>query len=132
MLSLDELNWIESLGLSPIQGHQLRLLAHGLRTLQRIAGRRQGAVPALISIESWVKEQPQMAEDADFAKAFVRELASLGVQFNQLAKAKDGTPLGLELADLLTLLEQKLPSRPDLDETDPNCDHRSLIPAPSP
>ena len=132
MLSPDELNWIESLGLPLFERHQLRLMAHGLRTLQTIAGRAQGAVPSRMSIEHWVSKQPRMAEDALFCQSFVQELTKLADQLDQLARERSLEPLSLELIDLQAWISQKPSPRPDLGGEEPNCDHRNLIPEPSP
>lgn len=132
MLSLDDQRWIESLCLPAWKEHQLRLLAHGLRTLQTIAARRQGETPASAIIQSWVLRQPQIAEDHDFTKAFVRELVGLGGQLNRLAMNRSVTPLSLELADLLAWIEEHRSPGPNLNEPDPGCDHRDRISPTSP
>ncbi len=129
MLSSEDQHWIESLCLPAWENHQLRLLAHGLRTLQTIAARRQGDTPARASIQSWVLGQPQIGDDPGFTQAFVRELVALGDQFDQLATNRSVTPLSLELTDLLAwILEHRSPS-PNLSEQDPGCDHRDRISA---
>ena len=132
MLSLDDQHWIESLCLPAWEDHQLRLLAHGLRTLQTIAVSCHGETPASATIRSWVLEQPQIAEDPAFAQAFVRELVGLGSQFDRLATHRSVTPLSLELADLLALIKEHRPPSPELAEPDPGCDHRDRISAPPP
>ena len=132
MLSPDDQRWIEGLSLSAREDHQLRLLAHGLRTLQSIAARRQGELPATATIQSWVLAQPQIAEDQGFTHAFVRELVGLGTQLDRLARNRSRTPLGLELADLLTWIEEHQSANPKLAEPNPGCDHFERISAPSP
>jgi hypothetical protein len=132
VLSIDEQNWIASLSLAPKDEHQLRLLAHGLRTLQTIASRHQGESPSRATIESWVLGQPQIAEDPGFARAFVRELIGLGALFDRLATNRSVTPLSLELADLLIWIEAHRSHSPNLAEPDPGCDHPVRISAPSP
>jgi hypothetical protein len=132
VLSPDDLDWIEGLTLPAREGHQLRLLAHGLRTLQTIAARRQGPTPARGAIEAWVLGQPQIAEDPSFVQAFVRELVGLGAQLDRLAKNRSMTPLNLELADLLAWIEDHRSPSPNLAEPDPGCDHLDRISAPSP
>jgi hypothetical protein len=132
VLSPNDHDWIEGLALPAREGHQLRLLAHGLRTLQTIAARRQGPTPARGAIESWVLGQPQIAEDPSFVQAFVRELVGLGAQLDRLAKNRSMTPLNLELADLLAWIEDHRSPSPNLAEPDPGCDHLDRISAPSP
>ena len=132
MLSPDDQHWIENLALPAREDHQLRLLAHGLRTLQTIAARRQGETPASGTIQAWVLGQPQIAEDAGFVQAFVRELVGLGAQLDRLATNRSVTPLSLELADLLAWIKEHRSPSPNLAEPDPGCDHRDRISAPSP
>jgi hypothetical protein len=132
VLSPDDQYWIEVLGLPAREEHKLRLLAHGLRTLQTIAARRQGPTPARVSIESWVLGQPLIAEDTGFVQAFVRELVGLGGQLDRLAKNRSMTPLSLELPDLLAWIEEHRSPNPNITEPDPGCDHRDRISAPSP
>ena len=132
MLSPDEQHWIESLSLPAWEDHQLRLLAHGLRTLQTIASRRQGETPSSATIQAWVQAQPQIAADPGFTQAFVRELVGLGALFDRLATNRSVTPLSLELADLFTLIEEHRSPSPNLAEPDPGCDHREQIYAQSP
>ena len=132
MLSPDDQYWIEVLGLPAREEHKLRLLAHGLRTLQTIAARRQGPTPARGAIESWVLGQPQIAEDPSFVQAFVRELVGLGAQLDRLAKNRSMTPLSLELPDLLAWIEEHRSPNPNIMEPDPGCYHRDRISAPSP
>jgi hypothetical protein len=123
VLSIDDLRWIESLSLAPKEDHQLRLLAHGLRTLQTIASRHQGESPSRATIESWVLGQPQIAEDPGFARAF-------GALLDRLAKNRSVTPLSLELDDLLIWIEAHRSPIPNLAEPEPDCDHRVRISAP--
>jgi hypothetical protein len=132
VLSIDEQHWIEGLSLAPKQDHQLRLLAHGLRTLQTIASRRHGESPSSATIESWVLGQPQIAEDPGFTQAFVRELVGLGALLDRIATNQSITPLSLELADLLVWIEAHGSPHPNLAEPDPACDHRVRISAPFP
>jgi hypothetical protein len=132
VLSPDEQRWIESLALPAREDHQLRLLAHGLRTLQTIASRRQGELPARATIESWVLAQPQIAGDQGFAQAFVRELVGLGAQLERFATNRSGGPLGLELADLPAWIGEHQSSNPKLAEPDPGCDHLDRISSPTP
>jgi hypothetical protein len=132
VLNSDDQHWIESLCLPAREDHQLRLLAHGLRTLQTIAARRQGETPASSTIQAWVLAQPQIAEDADFTQAFVRELVGLCDQLNRLATKRSMTPLSLELADLLTWIEEHRSPCPNRNEPEAGCDHRDRISAPYP
>ena len=105
MLSAAELAELESSLLPDLERHQLRLLAHGLRTLQQIAGRRQGPAPSHDAIEAWILAQPQIATDnggadAAFAAAFATQLGAAARQLEGMAQAPERA-LELSLADLI-------------------------------
>ena len=106
VLSPAELAELEGTLLPALERHHLRLLAHGLRTLQQIAGRCRGPAPDHAAIEAWILAQPQIASDpaernADtaFAAAFARELGAAARQLEAIAPAP-GQALELELVDL--------------------------------
>jgi len=100
MLSPEELATLEATLLPALERHHLRLLAHGLRTLQMIAACGSGPLPSRQEIHHWALQQPATAADAAFAEAFSLQMEALGVQLQALAGA-DGEPLALELADLI-------------------------------
>lgn len=99
-LTQAELAELESTLLPALERHHLRLLAHGLRTLQAIAGNRSGPVPSPSAIRLWASQQPALAADPDFQQAFATQLASTGAQLEALACQRSCEPLALELADL--------------------------------
>ena len=103
MLSATELVELDSSLLPALERHHLRLLAHGLRTLQQIAGRRRGPAPSHDAIEAWILAQPQIASDpADtaFAAAFASQLGAAARQLEEMALAPERA-LELSLADLI-------------------------------
>ena len=100
MLSAAELAELESSLLPALERHQLRLLAHGLRTLQQIAGRRRGPAPSHDAIEAWILAQPQIGADAAFAAAFATQLGAAARQLEGMAQAPERA-LELSLADLI-------------------------------
>jgi hypothetical protein len=98
-LSPAELAELESTLLPALERHHLRLLAHGLRTLQAIAaadGAQHGSdeLPDRSAIRSWAADQPPIAQD----RAFIEVLSS---QLEQLAAELGRPPLSLELRDLI-------------------------------
>ncbi|MCP9785381.1 hypothetical protein [Cyanobium sp. N5-Cardenillas] len=101
MLSPDELQELEATLLPTLERHHLRLLAHGLRTLQAIAGRRAGALPPEGAVAAWAATQPVIAADAGFAEAFLHQMEGVGQQLAAIATASGREPLALELADLV-------------------------------
>jgi len=100
-LSEAELAELESTLLPALERHHLRLLAHGLRTLQSITGRKEGEPPERAVIEAWALEQPATAGDAAFAQAFAGQLLSAGEQLTAIAQANGCGALAVELNDLV-------------------------------
>ncbi|AFY28697.1 hypothetical protein [Cyanobium gracile] len=101
MLSPDELQELEATLLPTLERHHLRLLAHGLRTLQAIAGRRIGELPPDTEVAAWAADQPLIAADAGFEEAFLTQMGHVATQLAAVAAAASKEPLGLELADLV-------------------------------
>lgn len=100
MLEPAELAELEATLLPTLERHQLRLLAHGLRTLQAISGRRHGDCPDPGSVERWCAAQPLIAEDPGFARAFRERLEGNAVLLQTIARERSVTPLELSLDDL--------------------------------
>lgn len=99
-LSESELVELEATLLPALERHHLRLLAHSLRSLQVIAGRREGDLPPLAAIEAWVQQQPAIAADPDFATAFANQLHTAGDQLMGIAERRGCSALALDLHDL--------------------------------
>jgi hypothetical protein len=97
----EDLAELESTLLPSLERHHLRLLAHGLRTLQAIAGRRQGPLPDAAAIATWAERQPAIAGDPGFGSAFRTQLEGLGQQLETVAAAAGRPPLELEMGDLI-------------------------------
>jgi hypothetical protein len=112
MLSESELRTLESTLLPALERHHLRLLAHGLRTLQAVVG-AGGALPSRDALAAWAAAQPAIAADPGFRDAFVDQMLGLGVQLESIATTTTTTavaraeapasrgPLDLELDDLV-------------------------------
>ena len=104
-LTLAELAELEATLLPALERHHLRLLAHGLRTLQAIsrstaAALELGPLPDRAAISAWVRHQPPIADDAAFQAALAKQLVATGGQLASIASALGRAPLALELADL--------------------------------
>lgn len=99
-LSIAELAELEASQLPPRELHRLRLLAHGLRTLQQIAGRRGGPVPDTSTIALWAADQPAIAADQAFQAHFTAQLQQLADQLGAIAGARGMQALDLDLNDL--------------------------------
>jgi hypothetical protein len=105
-LSPAELAELESTLLPALERHHLRLLAHGLRTLQAIAaadGAQHGSdeLPDRSAIRRWAADQPPIAQDRAFIEVLSSQLESAGRQLEQLAAELGRPPLSLELRDLI-------------------------------
>ena len=114
MIEASELAELETTLLPALERHHLRLLAHGLRTFQAVAGRRQGPVPAGDALAVWATSQPQLAGDPGFAATFLDQLAGLGEQLESIAVRRGREPLALELADLISWAEHQAQERLEL------------------
>ncbi len=101
MLSPDELQELDATLLPTLERHHLRLLAHGLRTLQAIAGQRAGGLPPEGAVAAWAATQPVIAADAGFAEAFLHQMGHVATQLAAIATASGREPLALDLADLV-------------------------------
>ena len=110
-LSPSELAVLESTLLPALERHHLRLLAHGLRTLQAIAGRRCGAVPPAATIATWCRQHPRIADDPAFQLAFAAQLDAAGAQLEALAGVRGCAPLALTLEDLCSWAEERARQR---------------------
>lgn len=126
-LSPAELSELESILLPALERHHLRLLAHGLRTLQAIAADggsknlNTGTLPDCISIRAWASEQPPIAGDPAFIEAFTGQLESAGRQLEQLGNELGRTPLSLGLPDLAAWATSQADQRLRSDVA--SCDH---------
>ncbi len=110
-LTTAELAELESTLLPALERHHLRLLAHGLRTLQAIAGREEGPPPPLEAIEAWILQQPAIAGDAPFARAFAAQLKATGAQLTAIGEASGRSALALELDALITWAQAQADGR---------------------
>ena len=120
-LSAQELAQLERTLLPALERHHLRLLAHGLRTLQAIAGRQHGEPPELAAIEVWAQGQAAIAGDGAFVAAFSGQLAGVGVQLQAIARERYRQTLALELEDLIVWAQQRADARLG------PCDHHGSI-----
>lgn len=110
-LSEQELAELEATLLPALERHHLRLLAHGLRTLQGIAGRREGEGPEASAIDAWARAQPAIAGDDSFARAFTGQLLAAGEQLASIAEACGRSTLALDLNDLTSWAKAQADSR---------------------
>jgi len=100
MLTPEELTGLEGTLLPALERHHLRLLAHGLRTLQQISGRSDGDLPDADRIRAWVLQQPPTSGDHAFATAFSAQMQGVAEQLRAIA-GPSRRALDLELSDLV-------------------------------
>ena len=101
-LSEAELSELEATLLPALERHHLRLLAHGLRTLQAIAVDPHGPMPDHTTLLAWALQQKAVAGDVAFAHALADQLVATAHQLEAVAQPLGRTPLALELSDLIT------------------------------
>lgn len=100
-LSTAEVQQLDSTLLPALERHHLRLLAHGLRSLQAAAGRRHGSCPDAGSLRRWVLAQPPVAGAGEFAEVFLEQLQHLAAQLETIASEQGCGPLDLSLDQLV-------------------------------
>jgi hypothetical protein len=111
VIEASELAELEATLLPALERHHLRLLAHGLRTLQAAAGERQGPIPPPQTLAAWAARQPQLLGDPGFSATFLDQLAGLAEQLEAIAQERGCAPLALELADLITWAQRQAQDR---------------------
>lgn len=121
-LSLAEAQQLDTCLLPALERHHLRLLAHGLRTVQAIAGVRKGPIPSRACLEGWVLRQPHAAADPAFARVFLEQLLGLGSQLESVAMSQGCSPLELRLEQLMAWAG----ARADERLGSAGCDHQAF------
>ena len=111
MIDQDDLAQLESTLLPALERHHLRLLAHGLRTLQAIAPRSSGALPPPGEIVAWAGQQPSLAADPHFSAAFLTQLEGLGSQLEAIAATNGCLPLELDIPQLVSWAQRSADGR---------------------
>ena len=111
MLTPAEVTQLDGTLLPALERHHLRLLAHGLRTLQAVGGATGSPLPERSQIEAWAVLQPAIAADPQFQDAFVAQLLNLGHQLASLAAVQGIPPLALDLPDLIAWAEGQASDR---------------------
>jgi hypothetical protein len=105
-LSAAELADLEATLLPALERHHLRLLAHGLRTLQAITvsqgiSAQDRPIPDHASLERWALEQEAVAGDRAFAAVLAQQLLGAHTQLAAIGRQAGKAPLNLDLGDLI-------------------------------
>lgn len=111
MLTDSELTELENTVLPSLERHHLRLLAHGLRTLQAIGAGHRGAPPDRSTIASWASGLAEIADDRLFREAFVEQLLNVADQLGVIAGETGREPMALELGDLVAWAQRRADDR---------------------
>ncbi|WP_411869660.1 hypothetical protein [Vulcanococcus limneticus] len=122
MLSLQDLQELESSLLPALERHHLRLLAHSLRCLQQAAPSSADApgadLPAAEALGRWAAGQPALQADPGFTPVLLEQLGKAAVQLEAIAQEQQRPPLQLTIADLVTWgrrqADARLAADPDL------------------
>ena len=118
-LSRSEAELLDSSLLPYQERHHLRLLAHGLRSFQAMAGRREGSLPNPEELDRWLLLQPGLVDDPCFHDALRQQLVGLGHQLEQIAAEAGSTPLALSLDQLIHWARGQADSRLQQQQTNP-------------
>ena len=101
-LSFEDIATIDETGLSIVDRHHLRLLAHCLSCFKEMAkGSSVGALPSENVRLKWLLAQPALTNEREFAFVLLDQLAGVGLQLEKLAAACDISPLELTLEELI-------------------------------
>lgn len=113
MFTPEEMELLESSLLPALERHHLRLLAHGLRTLQGIAASSTDPqrLPDRAQMEAWAAAQSSLAEDPAFQKVFLEQLARLLIPLEEIASQAGQPLLNLELPQLVSWAKEQADAR---------------------
>jgi len=127
VLSLEDLQELESSLLPALERHHLRLLAHSLRCLQQAAPASadvpgadppDAEFPDAEALGRWAAGQPALQADPGFTPVLLEQLGKAAVQLEAIAREQRRPPLQLTIADLVTWgrrqADARLAADPDL------------------
>ena len=102
LLSFEDIERIDGTGLSVVDRHHLRLLAHCLSSFKAMAnGAPVGALPKEDVRLKWLLAQPALSNEREFVFVLLDQLAGAALQLERLAKECDISPLELTLEELI-------------------------------
>ena len=101
-ISLEDLQKIDSTGLSLMERHYLRLLAHCLACFREMGSNSSSScLPDRNDQLKWCLAQPRLASEATFINTLLEQFAIAADRINQLAANVGKPPLDLTLDDLI-------------------------------
>ena len=101
-LSMEQIKKIDGSGLSNIDRHYVRLLAHCLGCFKEISKNREsGALPKEEELFAWLSSQPTLMNDKPFISDLLVQLKTARLQLEILAEERKITPLELTFDELI-------------------------------
>ena len=101
-LSIEEINRIDSTGLSSIDRHHLRLIAHSLACFKAMSnGSNSGPLPKEKERLKWLLAQPALNNEKTFVYELLDQLARAARQLERMADQCNVSPLELTLEELI-------------------------------
>ena len=101
-LNIEEIQRIDSSGLSSTVRHKIRLLAHCLSCFKQISSRTSaGDFPSSQECLNWLIDQPALRNDREFVFILLEQLNGAERHLKQLAIKCKTSPLDLTLNDLI-------------------------------
>jgi hypothetical protein len=106
-LAAEAIARIDATQLPVRERHHLRLIAHCLACFQEMAHPAdQGTLPTPDQQRRWIRQQPQLRDEPDFAELLLQQFSSAARQLEQLADQRQLSPLALSLEDLIAEAER--------------------------
>ncbi len=107
-LCMEDIERIEGTGLSILERHHLRLLAHCLECFKEMANESSlGSLPQEKDRLRWCLEQPSLENDQAFISLLLEQFAVAGRQLEKVAALIEIPPLELTLEDLIRITIQR-------------------------
>ena len=101
-LNLSEIERIDSINLSNIDRHHLRLLAHCLASFKEIADDAStGHLPSEQDCLQWLVSQPALAKDKAFIRVLLEQFVVAAIQLDKIADECGISPLELTVNELI-------------------------------
>ena len=97
---------IDQLNLPVIQKHHVRLLAHCLEILKKIAKEDVSLFEEDILLREWCEKNSQKFKDKSFNKLFYEQMSSAAKKLNSLSLRQGKKFKELNLDDLIVLVRQ--------------------------
>ena len=102
LLSIEEIDRIDSSGLSLVLRHRIRLLAHCLSCFKAMSSSTSsGDFPSNQERLNWLIDQPSLSNDREFVFVLLEQLAGVERYLKGLAIECNSSPLDLTLEDLI-------------------------------